>query len=372
MAQIKISLPGGLVDGQEIKFKAPCDCTAVTGILVSYYDATGAAASKGFTFRDSLGNDLTGLGSLFAAGAYVKASLDTGNGYAYLLNVTGKVPASKIDGTIPASKIASGAVTTAKIGGGAVTTEKIKDGAVTPAKLSTAVPIANGGTGATARKNAAFNIICIGTNPVTVETDTPTTWAGLGVGFAYIDELGVVIDQPSQYGFIVSNNYGNVVEQTWKSYGAAAATYHRSGNAAGWQSSWIQDFNKYNLKPATLDSNSKVTASQASSDIVSISSSTTIGESHCGKFLNVYSSGGSAITLTIPNSTALPVGTEIEVFRMSSGAVKITCDSTIALRGRGTKTNYGEIYSIAERYTSAVLKKLSATMWAVAGAECES
>ena len=276
------------------------------------------------------------------------------------------------DGAVTAAKIASGAVTEAKIGGSAVTTEKIKDGAVTPAKLSTAIPITSGGTNATTRRLAAFNITCIGTNPVTVETDTPQKWAELGVGFAYVDELGVVIDQPSQYGFIVSNNYGNVVVQTWMSYGAAAATYHRSGNAAGWQNSWIRDFNEYNLNPATLDSNGKVTASQASSAVISISSSTTLGASHCGKFLNVYSSNGSAITLTIPDSTALPVDTEIEVFRMNSGAVKITCASTIALRGRGTKTNYGETYSITERYTSAVLKKLSTTMWAVAGAECES
>lgn len=239
------------------------------------------------------------------------------------------------------------------------------------ATMST-VPIDNGGTNATTRKTAAFNITCIGTNPVTVETDTPARWAELGVGFAYIDELGVVIDQPGQYGFIVSNNYGNVTIQTWTSYGATAATYHRSGNAAGWQSSWIQDYNKYNLNPATLDSNGKVAATQASSAIISISSSTTLGGSHCGKFLNVYSTNGSAITLTIPDSTALPVDTEIEVFRMNSGAVKITCDSNIALRGRGTKTNYGETYAITERYTSAVLKKLSATMWAISGAECES
>ena len=86
MAQIKISLGARLVDGMDIKFKAPCDCTAVTGLLVSYISDTGETAEKSFSFRDSHGNNLAGLGNLFGAGAYVKAILDTARGYAYLQN----------------------------------------------------------------------------------------------------------------------------------------------------------------------------------------------------------------------------------------------------------------------------------------------
>ena len=58
MAQIKIDLGAKLVDGMDIKFKAPCDCTAVTGLLISYISDTGEAATKGFTFRD-LTEDIT-------------------------------------------------------------------------------------------------------------------------------------------------------------------------------------------------------------------------------------------------------------------------------------------------------------------------
>lgn len=86
MAQIKLELSTALVDGMDVKFKAPCNCDAVTGLLVSYPSASGALEEKSFTFRDSHRNDLTGIGNLFSSGAYVKAILDTTNGHAYLQN----------------------------------------------------------------------------------------------------------------------------------------------------------------------------------------------------------------------------------------------------------------------------------------------
>lgn len=81
MANIKIELDYELIDGQPVTFAAPCDCTAITGLKVEH---TGG--SKVFTFKDAHGNDLTGLGNLFAAGSYVKAILDIPNGAAYLQN----------------------------------------------------------------------------------------------------------------------------------------------------------------------------------------------------------------------------------------------------------------------------------------------
>lgn len=86
MAQIRIDLGARLVDGMDIKFKAPCDCTAVTGLLISYINDTGEVAAESFTFRDSHGNNLAGLGNLFGVGAYVKAILDTARGFAYIQN----------------------------------------------------------------------------------------------------------------------------------------------------------------------------------------------------------------------------------------------------------------------------------------------
>lgn len=81
MAQIKIELSAPPVDGMDIKFQAPCDCTEITGLLVAYPDG-----SQEFTFRDAHGNNLAGIGNLFSAGAYVKVIVDTSRGYAYIQN----------------------------------------------------------------------------------------------------------------------------------------------------------------------------------------------------------------------------------------------------------------------------------------------
>ena len=81
MAQIKVELPTPPVDGMDIKFKAPCDCTEITGLLLAYPEGT-----QNYTFRDCHGNNLAGIGNLFKAGAYVKVILDTKKGYAYIQN----------------------------------------------------------------------------------------------------------------------------------------------------------------------------------------------------------------------------------------------------------------------------------------------
>jgi len=81
LAKIKVISKCELFDGMSITFKAPCDCTAVDGLNVYYNEY-----SQSFSFRDSHGNNLAGLDDLFAEGAYIKAILDTGRGYAFLQN----------------------------------------------------------------------------------------------------------------------------------------------------------------------------------------------------------------------------------------------------------------------------------------------
>ena len=85
MAKVKIDYGRPLKDGIALSFKAPCDCSAVDGIRV-YYTENGATTSKEFTFKDAHLNTLTGIGNLFKAGAIVKVSVDTVNGYAYIQN----------------------------------------------------------------------------------------------------------------------------------------------------------------------------------------------------------------------------------------------------------------------------------------------
>ena len=85
MAKIKITVDGTLVDGHRVTFKAPCDCTNVESLNV-YYIENNKQKNKLFTMKDSHGNSLTGIGNLFAEGAYVHAILDIVNGFAYLQN----------------------------------------------------------------------------------------------------------------------------------------------------------------------------------------------------------------------------------------------------------------------------------------------
>ena len=85
MATLKVTITEPLLDGMDIRFKAPCDCDAVESLTVAYHE-NNEATSKVFTFRDAHCNDLTGLGNLFAEGAYIKVLLDTTNDYAYIQN----------------------------------------------------------------------------------------------------------------------------------------------------------------------------------------------------------------------------------------------------------------------------------------------
>lgn len=96
MANIRVDTSYTIIDGSEIVFVAPCNCTAITGVKVYY-----PGGSKVFTFKDAHGNDLSGIGNLFSAGAYVKAILDTKNGHAYIQNAdTNAYLEGRFNGTI--------------------------------------------------------------------------------------------------------------------------------------------------------------------------------------------------------------------------------------------------------------------------------
>lgn len=85
MAYIKIMLDRSLMDGHEVTFNAPCDCTAIDGLKVCYIE-NNSLQTKTFAMKDAHGNALEGIGNLFKKGAYVKAILDSKNLFAYLQN----------------------------------------------------------------------------------------------------------------------------------------------------------------------------------------------------------------------------------------------------------------------------------------------
>lgn len=89
MANVKVTLDYQINDGMSLTFKAPCDSTEVTGLIIYYPSLTEDAStttSTTFAFKDAHGNNLANIGNLFTTGAYVKVILDTNKNYAYIQN----------------------------------------------------------------------------------------------------------------------------------------------------------------------------------------------------------------------------------------------------------------------------------------------
>jgi hypothetical protein len=112
---------------------------------------------------------------------------------------------------------------------------------------------------------------------------------------------------------------------------------------------------------ATLTSG-KVTADQASSDLVSITANTTLALTHAGKFLLVNST--SAVTVTVPTnaSVAFPIETEIEICRWNTGTATIAAASGVSLVATESAR------TISERFGVVAMKKISENTWLLTGA----
>ena len=82
---VRVNLNYAIYDGAEIVFKAPCDASEVTGLIV-YYPGDGGMVSSVFAFADAHTNDLGDIDHLFAAGAVVKVILDTDTNMAFIQN----------------------------------------------------------------------------------------------------------------------------------------------------------------------------------------------------------------------------------------------------------------------------------------------
>lgn len=86
MPKIRVDLEATIINGQALTFKAPADCSDITGLVV-YYPEGNTTTSKNFKFVDAHGVDVgSGTISLFAANALVKVVLDTDSSKAYVQN----------------------------------------------------------------------------------------------------------------------------------------------------------------------------------------------------------------------------------------------------------------------------------------------
>ena len=123
---------------------------------------------------------------------------------------------------------------------------------------------------------------------------------------------------------------------------------------------------------ATLDAGGKVTAAQAASDVVQVTAGArTLSLADAGKFLYLRngSAEAQAYTITVPaqGDVAFPTGTEIELFRYTSGSVTIQAASGVYLMRAGGTVAAGNSVQIGQRFGVVALKKFSASLWLVAG-----
>ena len=110
------------------------------------------------------------------------------------------------------------------------------------------------GAAAASHTHTVYSLQSIGNNPITsTSNDTTTNWGNKGTCVCFYSISGCLIDQPSQYGILVSFSHGAEVHQIWMTQ-ASGKVYHRGGNAAGWSGTWINmvDANCFSLSGTTL------------------------------------------------------------------------------------------------------------------------
>lgn len=102
------------------------------------------------------------------------------------------------------------------------------------------VPIANGGTGKTTRKEAFNNLAYLGNNPISsTEEDTPQKWLELGSGYAKFDTNNLMNNQPEQYMFVINCSHESSAIFQIGSLQSGNGVYYRTGNYNGWTVNWI-------------------------------------------------------------------------------------------------------------------------------------
>lgn len=117
----------------------------------------------------------------------------------------------------------------------------------------------------------------------------------------------------------------------------------------------------FDLK-ADLNVNEKVEPAQASSHIVSVTASKTLALTDAGTFQYCTNGANANITVPLNSSVAFPVGTEIEFYRNTTFTVTFV-PATAGVTFLSTEATY----TIADRYTSVVIKKVDTDTWVLQG-----
>lgn len=83
---IRIDLDHIPMDGETVSFKAPCNASEITGLIIYYKNESNNTVSQEFTLNDANGADIGSIDNIFAEGAIVKVILDTGLNNAFVQN----------------------------------------------------------------------------------------------------------------------------------------------------------------------------------------------------------------------------------------------------------------------------------------------
>ena len=86
MANIRIDLNHAPLDGETVAFKAPCNASEITGLIIYYTNENSESVSSEFTLNDANGGDIGLVDNIFSEGAIVKVILDTDTNNAYVQN----------------------------------------------------------------------------------------------------------------------------------------------------------------------------------------------------------------------------------------------------------------------------------------------
>ena len=116
---------------------------------------------------------------------------------------------------------------------------------------------------------------------------------------------------------------------------------------------------------ASLDGDGKVTAEQASSQIVEITASQALDSSYMGKLIKIHSTND--VTVTMPSISSVPLGGEIEICRYNTGAAIIAPASDNYFARSDTGAFSSASISIPTRFGIVVLKRASVDSWLTAG-----
>lgn len=86
-----------------------------------------------------------------------------------------------------------------------------------------------------------------GSNPIrSTGADTTANWGALNTSLYFYTNTGQLIDQPSQWGYILNLGQGSEIHQLWMEQ-ASGSIWHRGGNGAGWSGSWRRMLDSANL-----------------------------------------------------------------------------------------------------------------------------